>query len=105
MESDRVARSTLARKDDEERQEKVFEARAIIYEDGYVVNAQKVDEILKDESLVPTVVCFVVHCSEVSVTGILMRRSLSRSEHILKSSGRFQVQCILVVGRRSDARV
>lgn len=61
-ESDRLARSELARKDDEERREKVLDARALIYEDGYVVNAQKVDEILKDESLVPTVVRSIVHC-------------------------------------------
>jgi hypothetical protein len=42
------------RVDDEKRQEKINQARRLIYEQGYVVNSQRVDAILGEESLVPT---------------------------------------------------
>lgn len=41
---------------DTQRQTKVAAARKLIYEDGYVVNSKRVDDLLKDESLVPTTV-------------------------------------------------
>jgi hypothetical protein len=42
------------RRDNATRREKVAEARKFIYEGGYVVNSNKVDDLLKPESLVPT---------------------------------------------------
>ena len=50
-------RRTQARRDDEDRQKKVEKARKFIYEKGYVVNSSHVEDLLKEESLVPTKVC------------------------------------------------
>ncbi|PBK60412.1 hypothetical protein ARMSODRAFT_898121 [Armillaria solidipes] len=47
-------RKENARQDNDEWRQKVDDARKLIYEDGYAVNSAKVEEILKDESLVPT---------------------------------------------------
>ncbi|TFK78527.1 hypothetical protein K466DRAFT_606902 [Polyporus arcularius HHB13444] len=52
--SDRQARTDSARHDNEERQQRVSEARTRIYNDGYVVNSDVVENLLKDDSLVPT---------------------------------------------------
>lgn len=52
--ADREARETTARVDNEEHQRKVEEARTAIYDDGYVVNSEVVEGLLKPESLVPT---------------------------------------------------
>ncbi|KAJ7078763.1 hypothetical protein C8R43DRAFT_1177846 [Mycena crocata] len=51
---DTAVRVEQVRRDDTARRDKVAEARKLIYEDGYVVNSTKVDDILKEESLVPT---------------------------------------------------
>ena len=40
----------------EERQQRVKDARAKFYREGYVIMGDHVDGILKDESLVPTLV-------------------------------------------------
>jgi C4-type Zn-finger protein len=53
---DMASRVELKREDDARRQEVVQSARKLIYEDGYVVNSKAVEDILKPESLVPTVV-------------------------------------------------
>ncbi|TFK76058.1 hypothetical protein BDN72DRAFT_930755 [Pluteus cervinus] len=53
MASDMKARMELARRDDEERRQKVKDALELIYEKGYVVNGDRVDKHLKDESLIP----------------------------------------------------
>ncbi len=37
----------------------VQQARGIIYDDGYVVNSDRVETLLREHSLVPTVVCSV----------------------------------------------
>jgi hypothetical protein len=50
-------RKTLARRDDEDRQEKVKKAREFIYKKGYVVGSSHVEDLLKSESLVPTEAC------------------------------------------------
>ena len=55
--NDILQRNILARHDTTERREKIFTARRLIYEDQYVVNTPQVEELLKPESLVPTVVC------------------------------------------------
>ena len=45
------------REDDTTRQDKIKLSRKFIYEQGYVVNSKAVENLLKDESLVPTMVC------------------------------------------------
>jgi hypothetical protein len=52
--ADTAVRVEQVRRDDTARREKVSKARKLIYEDGYVVNSAKVEELLKPESLVPT---------------------------------------------------
>lgn len=48
------ARQRLVRKDDRIRRDKIDKARDIIYTHGYAVNSERVEELLKDESWVPT---------------------------------------------------
>ncbi|KAF8196232.1 hypothetical protein K438DRAFT_1967951 [Mycena galopus ATCC 62051] len=52
--ADAAVRVEQVRCDDAARREKVSQARKYIYEDGYVVNSTKVNDLLKPESLVPT---------------------------------------------------
>ncbi|KAF8204209.1 hypothetical protein K438DRAFT_1964576 [Mycena galopus ATCC 62051] len=52
--ADTAVRVEQVRRDDATRRKKVPQARKYIYEDGYVVNSTKVDDLLKPESLVPT---------------------------------------------------
>lgn len=54
---DMAVRIDQRRVDNEERQQKVESARQLIYKSGYVVNSDKVDKLLKSESLVATEVC------------------------------------------------
>ncbi|KIJ58044.1 hypothetical protein HYDPIDRAFT_34551 [Hydnomerulius pinastri MD-312] len=54
-ERDMLQRQILARSDTEEKRRKVAAARRLIYENQYVVDTPQVEELLKDESLVPTV--------------------------------------------------
>ena len=56
MVQDMKERKTLARVDDENRRHKVELAREIIYKKNYAVNNEKVESILRPESLVPTAV-------------------------------------------------
>lgn len=49
-------RVTRARLDDADRRERVEEARRLIYERGYVVNSQLVDDLLQAISEIPTLV-------------------------------------------------
>ncbi|KAI0634460.1 hypothetical protein C8Q77DRAFT_1217600 [Trametes polyzona] len=58
-ESDRNLREDRRRADDQLRMDKVSDARSLIYNDGYVVNSTRVDEILQDQSLVPTTNAFL----------------------------------------------
>ncbi len=55
-EEDRSLRNTHARKDDRFLNQLVEEARHLIYDEGYAVNLEKVQSLLKDISTVPTVV-------------------------------------------------
>ena len=55
--NDILQRNILARQDTMERREKVSAARQLIYKAQYVVDTPQVEELLKSESLVPTVVC------------------------------------------------
>ena len=51
---DRLRRVTWARKDDLARRAAVSSARNLIYQHGYVVDADKVEALLFPQSLVPT---------------------------------------------------
>lgn len=55
--ADRERRVKAVRQDMAEREARVAEARRIIYEEHYVVNSPRVEELLQPESLVPTEVC------------------------------------------------
>jgi hypothetical protein len=56
MTQDMKQRGTLVRIDDESRRSKVDTAREIIYEKNYAVNSRAVDDLLMEQSLVPTLV-------------------------------------------------
>lgn len=60
-------RQALARRDTDERRAKVEQARSLIYGDGYAVNSTKVDDLLKSESLVPTLVSVLCHHFELII--------------------------------------
>lgn len=54
---DREGRVSNARMPTAEQEALVQEAREIIYGDGYVVNSDHVETLLREQSLVPTTVC------------------------------------------------
>ncbi|KAI0039303.1 hypothetical protein FA95DRAFT_1451096, partial [Auriscalpium vulgare] len=56
--ADTALRKDSVRYDDGLRRDLVATARDLIYNDGYVVNSTRVDELLKSQSLVPTVNAF-----------------------------------------------
>jgi hypothetical protein len=56
MRRDRAQRIRIARVDDRARQSKVLAARRIIYEENYAVDCVAVQNLLRNKSLVPTVV-------------------------------------------------
>jgi hypothetical protein len=57
MVRDRTQRVTMVRVDDGSRQGKVKTARRLIYEKHYQINGTAIENLLKDQSLVPTAVC------------------------------------------------
>lgn len=57
MKQDMKERKTLARVDDESTRRMIDRARVIIYEKNYAVDTDSVEAILKEQSLVPTLVC------------------------------------------------
>ena len=61
MSRDMIQRRTLARVDDINRRYKVLAARRVIYEKHYQINSAAVEGLLRDESLVPTLVRDWVH--------------------------------------------
>jgi len=56
MKLDMVHRTSLARVDDDAMRRKVKTAREIIYEKNYAINSEAVENLLKAESMVPTIV-------------------------------------------------
>ena len=52
-----LRRSLLAQHDMFQRHDKVSSACWLIYESQYIVDTPQVEDLLKSESLVPTVVC------------------------------------------------
>ena len=61
MPQDMTQRKTLARVDDVRRRTHVEAARETIYIKNNTVDGTKVENILKEESLVPTTVCVVYY--------------------------------------------
>jgi hypothetical protein len=57
MARDMNQRQTLARIDDVNRRNRIAVARRLIYEQNYQVNSAAVENLLQEESWVPTVVC------------------------------------------------
>jgi hypothetical protein len=64
---DKNMRTKKPRVDDEERRFKVEVARRRIYKEGLVVNSTYVEDILKPQSLVPTVVRRVYYSYEFTL--------------------------------------
>lgn len=56
MKRDMKQRKSRARVDDAHRQRRVAAARRIIYEKNYAVKSEAVENLLKEESLVPVAV-------------------------------------------------
>jgi hypothetical protein len=56
-ESDLLQRQATQRVDDVARREQVRLAKEKIFEEGYVVNSTKVDDLLKADSMLPIEVC------------------------------------------------
>jgi hypothetical protein len=59
MARDMTQRGTMARVDDASRQGKVYAARRLIYEKQYRINGVAIEDLLKEQSLVPTAVCLL----------------------------------------------
>ena len=72
MVRDMSQRVTMARMDDASRQGKVYAARRLIYEKKYRINGAAIEDLLKDQSLVPTSVCmslaYLHHIGQLSKT-------------------------------------
>jgi hypothetical protein len=66
-EADRAIRAQQHRQDDDARKAKIKEARRIIYEEHLSVNTNRVEELLKPTSLVPTNVSHDFLLEEVKV--------------------------------------
>ena len=66
--SDMRQRQLLVRTDDDSRREKVLRARELIYERNYAVNTPKIEELLRDHSLVPTTVS-----EDASISALIWR--------------------------------
>ena len=60
-ERDLLQQMLLQRRDNKDQHNKVVAARRLIYEKHYVVHNSQVEELLKDESLVPTLVSIIFH--------------------------------------------
>jgi hypothetical protein len=57
MRRDMAQRGTLARMDNVKHRARIETAREKIYEKGYVVDSRAVEDLLQEDSLVPTAVC------------------------------------------------
>jgi len=79
QEDDRKRREETRRQDDAERRKKVDDARKSLYDEGYAISGDRVDGLLKGESLVPTKVF-------VSVFAPFTILNVDYTEHILGSA-------------------
>ena len=64
---DRQTRVEKQRANTDKHQALVKEARKTLYEEGYAVDGEQVDGLLKDESLIPTVVRVRAHSDAKSI--------------------------------------
>ena len=69
---------TMARIDNATRRNKVYAARRLIYEKQYRVNATAIEDLLKDQSLVPTAVCLSQYSRYCCVTYCIILECLLR---------------------------
>jgi hypothetical protein len=69
MARDMTQRVTMARVDDASRQGKVYAARRLIYKKQYRINGAAIEDLLKEQSLVPTAVCLL--CPSCSLFSLL----------------------------------
>jgi hypothetical protein len=72
MRRDMAQRVTLARVDDTGRRNRVAAARETVYEKNYAVNSAAVENLLQEDSLVPTAVCLSYPAVFVSVNELLL---------------------------------
>jgi hypothetical protein len=70
-------RTTLARVDDSRRRIKIAGARRIIYEGHHQVNSTAVENILQDESWVPTMVGKLLYLIAVKLTQKFLQNAFS----------------------------
>lgn len=102
-EDDTKKRNRLARVDDVERRNRVFEAHKHIYEDGKPLDGNDVEELLKQDSLVPTIVCapfrLVINAADIclervlgslSVAGTGLLPNFYRRSHARVRAGRLE---------------
>ena len=75
MPQDMKERMTRARADDARRRNLIKNAREIIYVKNYMVDSKAVERILKDESLVPMMVCDLYLCG--TGADIVLRQNAS----------------------------
>jgi hypothetical protein len=68
---DRKQRKTLPRVDDDARRRSIRTAREIIYQKHYAVNSEQVEDVLKEKSLVPTIVSVATYVISVAVGDVL----------------------------------
>lgn len=66
-------RSSLARVDDATRRARVESARSAIYEKNYAVNSNAVENLLREQSLVPTTVCVSFYNFTICAYDVLHR--------------------------------
>jgi hypothetical protein len=93
---DRSARISLTRVDDNQRRSKISSARNLIYGKNYAVDSSAIQGLLKENSLVPTVVG--IHSPFFD-----NRCNCYPTERLLCSARCFWIQSILIVHHRPHA--
>lgn len=90
---DKKHRKTMARVDDDKRRRNITTAREIIYEKNYAVDNEHVEVILKEQSLVPTVVRTATKMVLMTVLMLILRYRM-RSRKGLPHSAFAFIQCL-----------
>jgi hypothetical protein len=98
---DKAQRTAGARLDNEERRQTVAKARKYIYDEGYVVNSTKVENLLKPTSLVPTENAFSVF-EDVNIFKMLVPDALHEwSLGVIKQSVVHLLRILFIQGKES----
>jgi len=84
-EQDISQQQALVQVADDDLRNKVLDARCLIYEKNYAINTPVVEKLLKDESLIPT----LVHVDPMGAPVFM----LTRAEHCFRETPHVQVQC------------